>query len=290
VLHIDDRDLRLTNLDKVLFPEDGYTKADLIRYYIDVSPHLLRYLRDRPLTLKPYPDGIHGMRFYQKDKPGFTPSWVRTWRGWSDVKQADIEYVLCNDLSTLVWLANYTAIEMHPWLSRVDDPEHPDFVMVDVDPQPGATWEDVTRVAAVVRDELARRKLRGFPKTTGSRGIHVLVPIARRYSFEDVRAFVQELAAAAHEALPKIITREWQKAKRGPRVMIDYLQNASGKTTAGPYSVRPKPGAPISMPFDWDELDALSGSDQFTIAKFRERVADTGDLLAPAYALEQRLR
>ncbi len=290
ILSVDGRELRLTHLDKVLFPEDGFTKADLIRYYIEVSPYLLRYLRDRPLTLKPYPDGIHGMRFYQKDKPDFTPEWVRTWRGWSDVKQTEIEYVLCNDLATLVWLANYTAIEMHPWLSRVEDPERPDFVMVDLDPQPGASWEDVKSVARLVRDELARRRLRNFPKTTGSRGIHVLVPIARRYAFEQVRAFVQEIAGVAHEKLPKLVTREWQKAKRGPRVMIDYLQNASGKTTAGPYSVRPMPGAPISMPFEWDELERLVASDQFTFANFRQRLADTGDLLARAYDLEQELR
>ncbi len=290
VLPVDGRELKLTHLDKVLFPEDGYTKADLIRYYIDASPFLLRYVRDRPLTLKPFPDGIHGTRFYQKDKPSFTPAWVRTWRGWSEVKQADIEYVLCNDLATLVWLANYTAIEMHPWLSRVDDPAHPDFVMVDIDPQPGASWDDVTRVAGVVRDDLARRGLRGFPKTTGSRGIHVLLPIARRYTFEEVRPFVQEIAATAHEALPQLVTREWQKAKRGPRVMIDYLQNAGGKTTAGPYSVRPLPGAPISMPFAWDELDVITGSGQFTFANYRQRLADVGDLLAPAYGLEQKLR
>src|SRR5439155_21336314 len=180
-------------------------------------------------------------RLDQKDRTDCTSDGVKTGGGWSDVKQSEIEYVLCNVLATLVWLANSTAIEMHPWLSRIDDPEHPEFVMVDVDPQPGATWGDVKAVAAFVRDELGRRKLRGFPKTTGSRGIHVLVPVARRYTYEDVRAFVQELAAAAHTALPKTVTREWQKVKRGPRVMIDYLQNRSGATTAGPYGVRPKP-------------------------------------------------
>jgi bifunctional non-homologous end joining protein LigD len=289
LLEVGGRELRLTNLDKVLFPEDGYTKADLIRYYIEASAYLLPYLKDRPLTLKPFPDGIHGTRFYQKEKPGFTPAWVQTWRGWSDVKQAEIEYVLCNDLPTLVWLANYTAIEMHPWLSRVDDPGHPDFVMVDLDPQPGAAWESVKRVARVVGEDLAGRRLRSFPKTTGSRGIHVLVPVARRYTFEQVRSFVQEIAANAYERLPQLVTREWQKAKRGPRVMIDYLQNRSGATTAGPYSVRPKPGAPISMPFEWDELETLAGSEQFSFANVRERLADAGDLLAPAYGLEQRL-
>ena len=289
VLTIEGREVRLSHLDKVLYPEDGYTKTDLIRYYIDVSAHLLPYLRDRPLTLKPYPDGIHGASFYQKEKPGFTPPWVRTWRSRAETKDEEIEYVVCNDLATLVWLANYTALEMHPWLSRLDDPEHPDFVMIDIDPQPGATFADVRKVAQVVREALDQRGLVGFPKTTGSRGIHVLVPIARRYTFAEVREFVAGLASVAQERLPRVVTREWQKSKRGARVMIDYLQNASGKTTAGPYSVRPLPGAPISTPFRWDELERLRSSDQFTFANIRERLAQVGDLLAPAYAMAQSL-
>jgi bifunctional non-homologous end joining protein LigD len=289
VLEIDGRNLRLTNLDKVLFPEDGYTKADLIRLYVDLSPQLLPYLSGRPLTLKPYPDGIHGTRFYQKDKPDFTPSWIRTWRGWSSIKEAEIEYIVCEDLATLVWLANYTCIEMHPWLSRVDDPEHPDFAMIDIDPQPGATFESVKSVAQVVRTFLEERGLVGFPKTTGSRGIHVLVPIARVHTYDQVRDFVQEIAAYAHQRLPNTITREWQKSKRGARVLIDYLQNRLGATTAGPYSVRPLPSAPISTPFDWDELGDLRSSDQFNAANIRRRLADVGDLLEPAYGMAQEL-
>ena len=290
VLEVDGRTLRLSNLEKVLFPEDGYTKTDLIRYYVDVSPYLLPYLRDRPLTLKPYPDGIHGTRFYQKDKPGFTPQWVRTFSDFSDTRQEEIDHVVCNDLATLVWLANYTCIEMHPWLSRIDDPEHPDFVMIDLDPQPGASFADVKAVARFVREFLEGRKLVGFPKTTGSRGIHVLVPVARGYTYEEVREFVQEIAAAAQKRLPGLITRDWNKAQRGAQVMVDYLQNRRGATTAGPYSVRPRPGAPVSAPFAWDELDDLRASDQFTMANLRGRLAAVGDPLAPAYGMQQRLR
>ncbi len=285
VLNIEGRELKLTNLDKLLWPEDGYTKADLVRYYIDASPYALPYLRDRPLTLKLFPDGVHAAHFYQKDKPDFTPPWVHTWRSESERN----EYILCNDLPTLVWLANYTAIEMHPTLSRADDPEHPDMVMIDVDPQTGATWAQVKRVAGAVKAILDARALVGFPKTTGSRGIHVLIPVARRYTFKEVREYVQEIAALVHQEMPTVVTREWQKAKRGPKVMIDYLQNAAGKTTAGPYSVRPRPGAPISTPFRWDELDDLVGSDQFTFANIRARLAEVGDLLAPAYEMSQRL-
>lgn len=285
VLNIEGRELRLSNLEKVLFPEHGYTKADLIRYYIDVSPFVLPYLRDRPLTLKLFPDGIHAAHFYQKDKPDFTPAWVRTWRHPGEQN----EYILCNDLATLVWLANYTAIEMHPTLSRVDDPEHPDFVMIDVDPQTGATWPQVKRVAQAVKAILDARKLVGFPKTTGSRGIHVLVPIARRYTFKEVREFVEGIAETVHRELPNLTTREWQKSKRGPKVMIDYLQNASGKTTAGPYSARPLPGGPISTPFRWEELEELRSSDQFAFANIRARLAAVGDLLAPAHGLAQKL-
>ncbi len=289
VLHVDGRDVRLSNLDKVLFPEDGFTKADLIRYYVDVSPHLLPYLRGRPLTLRPFPDGIHGTRFYQKDRPGFTPAWVRTFTDFSETKQEDIKYVVCDDLATLVWLANYTCIEMHPWLSRVDDPDHPDFVMIDLDPQTGASFVDVKSVARFVRDWLEKRKLRGFPKTTGSRGVHVLVPIARRHTYDEVRDFVQGIAADAQKALPGLITREWSKTQRGAQVMIDYLQNRRGATTAGPYSVRPRPGVPVSIPFEWDELDDLRAGDQFTIANIKTRIAARGDPLAPAYGMEQKL-
>jgi len=285
VLTIEGRDLKLTNLEKVLFPEDGYTKADLIRYYTEVSPFLLPWLADRALTLKPFPDGIGGMSFYQKQKPGFTPKWVASWK---DPEEEDNDYILCNDLPTLVWLANYTAIEIHPRLARVDRPDRPDNVMVDLDPSTGATWDDVKEVARCVKAVLDDLGLEGFPKTTGSRGIHVLIPIARRYTFEESRAFAQRIGELARERLPKLVTLEFSKARRRG-IYIDYLQNTRGKTTAGPYSVRPIRRAPVSAPLRWDEIAALGRPDAFTIANMAERLAKVGDLLTSSLTLAQKL-
>ncbi len=288
VLTIDGHSIRLTNLEKVIFPEDGYTKADLIRYYTEVSPYLLPVIRDRPLTLKLFPDGIAAAHFYQKDKPDFTPRWIDTWVDATAEREGGIDYILGNSLATLIWLANYTAIEIHPWLSRVDDPDHPDIAIIDLDPSVGATWDDVKETAALVHDVLDTMGLQGFPKTTGSRGIHILVPIARRYTFEESRGFVFEVGKAARERKPKLVTLETVKDRRHG-VYIDYLQNVGGKTTAGPYSVRPIRRAPVSAPLLWDEIGALGRPDAFTIANMGERLAATGDLLAPALDLEQEL-
>ena len=288
ILHVDGHDLRLTNLEKVLFPEDGYTKADLIRYYTEVSPYLVPVIHDRPLTLKLFPDGIGGAFFYQKDKPQFTPKWIQTWVDRSADREGGIDYILGNDLATLVWLANYTAIEIHPWLSRVDDPEHPDIAIIDLDPSKGATWDDVKETAALVRTVLDDLGLRGYPKTTGSRGIHVYVPIARRYTFEESRGFVFDVGRVAREKQPKLVTLETVKDRRRG-VYIDYLQNVGGKTTAGAYSVRPIRRAPVSAPLEWDEIGSLGRPDAFTIANMGERLASAGDLLAGMLGQEQKL-
>ncbi|MGH2379379.1 MAG: DNA ligase D, partial [Candidatus Limnocylindria bacterium] len=285
VLQVEGREIKLTNLEKVLWPEDGYTKADLIRYYVDVGPYLVPWVRDRPLTMKPFPDGIYGTTFYQKDKPSFTPKWISS---WVDPEEPDNDYVLCNDLATLVWLANYTALEIHPRLARIDDPDHPDYVMVDLDPAEGSTWDQVKEVAGIVHDVLDEMGLQGFPKTTGSRGIHVLVPVARKYSFEETRGFAEAVGKAARERQPKLVTLEFSKARRRG-IYIDYLQNMRGKSTAGPYSVRPKPRAPVSAPLRWDEIAALGRPDAFTIANMRDRLAVVGDLLAPSLELAQKL-
>ena len=288
ILTIDGHSIRLTNLEKVLFPEDGYTKADLIRYYTEVSPYLLPVIRDRPLTLKLFPDGIAAMHFYQKDKPEFTPKWIDTWVDRTADREGGIDYILGNSIATLVWLANYTAIEIHPWLSRVDDPEHPDIAIIDLDPSAGATWDDVKETADLVHSVLDDLGLRGFPKTTGSRGIHILVPIARQYTFEESRGFVFEVGRAARERKPKLVTLETVKDRRRG-VYIDYLQNVGGKTTAGAYSVRPIRRAPVSAPLVWDEIASLGRPDAFTIRNMGARLLATGDLLADAVTLEQKL-
>jgi bifunctional non-homologous end joining protein LigD len=285
VLEVEGRRIRLTNLEKVLFPEDGYTKADLIRYYAEVSPYLVPWLRDRPLTLKPFPDGIHGTHFYQKNKPGFTPEWIQS---WIDPLEPDNAYVLANDMATLVWMANYTAIEIHPRLARMDEPEKPDNVMIDLDPAEGATWDDVKEVAHAVKEVLDDLRLVGFPKTTGSRGIHVLVPIARRYTFDESRAFALRVGQITREKLPKLVTLEFSKAKRRG-IYIDYLQNTRAKSTAGPYSVRPIRRAPVSAPLLWEEIASLGRPDAFTMMNMSARLEAVGDLLGPSLALAQKL-
>ena len=288
VIEVDGRQIKLTNLEKVLFPEDGYTKADLVKYYTDVSPYLIPVIRDRPLTLKPFPDGISGPSFYQKDKPSFTPKWIKSWTDRAADREGGIDYVLGNDLATIIWMANYTAIEIHPWLSRVDKPDNPDLAMIDLDPATGATWSEVKEAALIVRDLLHGLDLEGFPKTTGSRGIHVLVPIARRYSFDESRGFVERIGKAAQQKAPKLITLTFAKKERRG-IYVDYLQNVRGKTTAGPYSVRPIRRAPVSAPLRWEEIGALGRPDAFTIANMPGRLATVGDLLAPALKLAQKL-
>jgi len=285
VLEVEGRRIKLTNLEKVLFPEDGYTKADLIRYYAEVSPYLVPWLRDRPLTLKPFPDGIHGTHFYQKNKPGFTPDWITS---WTDPREPENAYVLANDMATLVWMANYTAIEIHPRLARADDPEKPDNVMIDLDPAEGATWADVKEVAHAVKGVLDDLGIVGFPKTTGSRGIHVLVPITRRYTFEESRAFALRVGQLARERLPRLVTLEFSKAKRRG-IYIDYLQNTRAKSTAGPYSVRPIRRAPVSAPLRWEEIASLGRPDAFTMINMSARLEAVGDLLGPSLELAQKL-
>ncbi len=285
VLEVEGHRIKLTNLEKVLWPEDGYTKADLIRYYTEVSPYLVPWLRDRPLTMKPFPDGIAGQSFYQKDKPDFTPRWIKSWR---DPEEPENDYVLANDTATLVWLANYTAIELHPRLARIDQPDKPDNVMIDLDPAEGATWDDVKEVAHAVKGVLDDLGLVGFPKTTGSRGIHVLVPVARRYTFEETRAFALRVGQLARERLPKLVTLEFTKARRRG-IYIDYLQNVRMKSTAGPYSVRPIRRAPVSAPLKWEEIASLGRPDAFTIANMATRLESVGDLLTPSLDLAQKL-
>ncbi|HET8569591.1 MAG TPA: DNA ligase D [Candidatus Limnocylindria bacterium] len=284
LLKVEGHEIKLTNLDKVLFPEDGYTKTDLIRYYTEVSPYLLPWLRDRPLTLKIFPDGTAGHFIYRKNKPSHTPSWVASWK---DLEEEGNDYILANNVATLVWLANFAAIEIHPRLARVDRPDHPDNVMIDLDPATG-DWGDTKEVARAVKAILDDMGLESFPKTTGSRGIHVLVPIARRYPFERTREFARRVGEIARERLPKLVTLEFTKAKRRG-IYVDYLQNMRFKSTAGPYSVRPKRRAPVSAPFKWEELGALGRPDAFTIANMHERLAKVGDLLAPSLGLQQRL-
>ncbi len=275
---IDGREVALTNLDKPFWPESGFTKGDMVRYYVTVAPFLLPHLAGRPLNLTRFPNGIGGKHFYQKDIPETAPPWVRTVRiAHSD---HDVNYCLADSPAVLAWLAQWGCIEIHPWLSRVDALDSPDFAVFDLDPSPPATFSDAVELAFVVRNFLDEFGLRVYPKTSGATGLHLFLPIVRRYAYKEVEEFVGRAADAIHRVIPDRTTRERSVAKRRG-IYIDHLQNIKGKTLASVYSLRPEPGAPVSTPVTWDELPRIAPG-EFNLATVPDRLARLGDLFAPA--------
>jgi bifunctional non-homologous end joining protein LigD len=282
------RSVHLTNLDKLLFPEDRYSKRDLIRYYVQVAPVLIPYFSQRPLSMNPHPDGIHGTSFWQKDKPGYAPEWIPTFR-FQDRKNIK-DWILIEEVATLAWLANHAVIDMHPWYSRVDKPEYPDWSVVDLDPAEGATFAEVIAVAKVVKAALDHLHLKALLKTTGQSGLHVYIPIERRYTLDESRGFVEKLAHMIAELMPDTVTEVWEVKRRTGKIRIDYTQNVINKTLTGPYTVRPAPRAPVSMPITWQELDdPRLRPDKWTIKTAGDRLLEVGDLFHEALTLRQRL-
>ncbi len=273
------RPLRLTNLDKPFFPE-GFTKGDLIQYYASVAPYLLPHLAGRPLSMSRYPDGIEGGSFYEKRAPGHKPDWVGTVPVASDSMGGMIDFVVANDRETLMWLANMACIEIHPFHSRVTTPGFPDYAIFDLDPAEGSRWEQVVAGATLVNLALDGLGLRGYPKLSGSKGMHVYVPLAPLHSYARVRAFVEAVGRLLVAANPEDLTMEWDIPARRGKVFIDHNRNASGQTIASVYSVRPRPGAPVSVPLTWDEVAEARNGD-YTIVDVWERLGSVGDLFAP---------
>ncbi len=270
-----------SNPDKMFFPELGLTKSDLIDYYTAVGPALVEHLKDRPFTMKRFPDGIHGKHFFQKDSPSHMPSWIPR------SEQQGIGYPLVNSVDALIWMVNMGCIDMNAWSARADRPDRPDWVIFDLDPAEGTEFAVVVEVAQLVRTALEALDLQGFPKTSGSRGIHVLVPIARRYDQETVRDFAHAVARALAHTAPDLVTTEWQRSRRHG-VLIDANQNGYGRTTAAVYSVRPVPGALVSAPLEWDEVGPELDLTDFTMDVVRERLRRC-DVFAPVLSLRQRL-
>jgi bifunctional non-homologous end joining protein LigD len=276
------RELRLSNLDKPFWPDEGITKGDLISYYRDVAEVLVPHLRGRPFTMKRYPDGWKGNHFFQKQAPSHMPSWIKREPFPASTREGEkkiIEYAFVDDELALMWMANMGCIDMHAWSSRRDKPERPDWVMFDLDPSEGATFDDVVTVAKLVKETLDLLELEGFPKTSGSRGIHILVPIARRHTFADARDFASIVAGALARAHPGLVTTEWSRKKR-KGVLVDANQNRQGATNASVYSVRPRAGAPVSTPLRWEEVEPGLDLAAFTMDAVLDRVARGGDLYA----------
>src|SRR6185312_13391712 len=257
------RALAISNPDKVLFPGPKHTKLDLARYYIDVAEGALRGAGGRPNMLVRYPDGIEGEHFYQKRAPAARPSWIEVVELRFPSGRVARELVP-RDAAALAWLANLACLELHPHPVRADDLEHPDELRVDLDPVPGITWKQIQEVAAVIRTVLQDYNLIGWPKTSGSRGMHIYVRIERRWGFDEVRRAALALAREVEQRAPMLATSKWWKEER-QGVFIDYNQNAKDRTVASAYSIRPKPDARVSAPLAWNEIDTCEPED-FTLA------------------------
>ena len=281
-----ERPLRLSNLDKPFFP-DGYTKGDLISYYASAAEVLLPHLEDRAIVMSRYPDGAEGASFYEKHAPGHQPEWMPL-APLDSARKGRIEYVTARNAESLMWLANMGCIEIHPWLSRVQQPDRPDFAVFDLDPAEGASWERTAAAARLVGTALERLGLAGYPKTSGSRGIHIYVPLDPVYEYDRVRRFVSAVGRLLAAADPDGVTMSRHIPSRKGKVFIDSRQNRAGATIASVYSVRPRPGAPVSTPIRWEELDRIR-PDDFTIGALWDRISRYGDLFAPVLSGGQRL-
>jgi bifunctional non-homologous end joining protein LigD len=272
--------LKPTNVRKVFWPAEGYTKGNLIAYYERVAPLMLPYLRDRPLVLTRFPDGIAGKSFYQKDAPDFAPAWVRTERIYSRDTERDIAYLVVDDVEMMRYVANSGAIPIHLWASRIPSLERPDWLVLDLDPK-GAPFTDVVRVALALRRILDRLELPSYVKTSGATGLHILLPLGARYTYEQCRTFARLLAVMGVEAEPEISTVARPLRNRGGKVYIDFGQNGHGQTIVAPYSLRPLPGAPASCPLEWREVTARLDPARFTLETLPVRFDKMDDPLRP---------
>ena len=284
------RDVRLSSADRVLFPESGITKGDLFDYYDRIAPVLVPHLRDRPFTMKRWREGIAGGSFFQKQVPKGMPDWLPTRTFTTHPREGgsrEVDFPLVNFREALLLMVQYHCIDMNAWYSRVDKPDRPDYVLFDLDP-PDGDFPLAARAAQLVREALDELELRSYVKTSGSEGIHVLVPVTRRYGFRKTHEFAELVSKRLAEQNPGVITTEWLKRKRDG-VLLDYHQNGAGKTIASAYSVRPKPGAPVSTPLRWDELTPKLDPARFTMEAVLRRVEEHGDLFEPVLGGGQSL-
>jgi bifunctional non-homologous end joining protein LigD len=290
---VEGHEIRVTNLDKVLFPgRDGgapVTKRDLLRYVVTVAPVLVPHLDGRGLTVQRYPNGVEQKGFWQKDLPRHAPAWVRRWT-YHHREEGPKDYPVVDGAATLAWLAQEAAVELHPWTSRTDAPDRPTYALIDIDPGPDTTWDELLVLGRLYRTALEHLGVRGHPKVTGKRGIQIWIGIRRGPTFADTSQWVEGLSRAIGSTVPDLVSWEWAKRSRKGRARLDYTQNAINKTLVAPYSTRPAPGAPVSVPIAWDELDDPDlRPDRWTIRDVGERIAERGDLFAGALTDDQEL-
>jgi bifunctional non-homologous end joining protein LigD len=272
VVRVGSRSVTLSNPDKVLWPAEGYTKGDLVSYYRAVSEWLVPYLRDRPLSLERYPNGIRKPGFFEKNAPAGLPAWVKSVSLKAGGKRAQVRYILCNDEATLAYVANLASIALHVWMSRTGSLDRPDFVLFDLDRGDGCTLGTLATVALEVAAALRRKGLRAVPKTTGGSGLHIFVWTRGRLNYEQGRALTREIALAVQQQLPKLVTLERMIAKRGRgKVYMDWAQVGKGKTVVMPFTVRARDKAPVSMPLTWKEVESMKRSKEVDTASYFAR-------------------
>lgn len=278
VLTLDGHEVKCTNLDKIYWPDEKITKGDLIDYYLRIAPYILPYLKDRPLSLNRFPNGIEKPGFYQKDMDtDQLPSWLHTEKIWSKSNDDYIDYLICNDTATLIYMVNLGCIDVNPWNSTYREPDMPDFLIMDLDPD-GVPFERVVDTALAVKEVCDGLEIPCFCKTSGATGLHVYIPLDAAYTYDEVKAFGELMASLTHERVPAFTSLERIRAKRRKKVYIDFLQNRKGQTIAAPYSVRPKPGATVSAPLRWTEVTHKLRPSMFTMFNIAERLRKTGDL------------
>jgi bifunctional non-homologous end joining protein LigD len=273
--------VKCTNLTKVYWPDDGYTKGDLIAYYQSVRKYILPHLKDRAESLNRYPNGIKAQSFYHKNMDlKNLPDWVKTQKVYSKSNESHIDYLVCNDAATLIYMANLGCIEIHPWHSTIDAPDHPTYMMLDLDPGE-ISFKEVVNTALIIKDLCDELHIPSYCKTSGSTGLHIYIPLGGKYKYNQVKTFAEILAWMAHQRLPKVTSIERSRAKRKDKVYIDFLQNRKGQTIAAPYSVRPRPLATVSAPLHWHEVNHELSPQMFTIRNMAQRLEKEGDIWAP---------
>ncbi|WJS96713.1 DNA ligase D [Flavobacterium johnsoniae] len=273
--------LHLTNQNKIYFPDDQITKGEIVNYYNEVSELILPYLKDRPQSMNRFPNGIEGPSFYQKDvDEDKIPTWIKTKKIFSESNNANIDYLICNDKASLLYMANLGCIDINPWNSTIKRIDNPDWVVIDIDPQKD-DFKEVVKVALAVKEVMDSFESPCYCKTSGASGLHVYIPLGGKYDYDSVKIFAEILAHEVHQKLPDTTSLERSIKKRKGKIYIDYLQNRKGQTLAAPYSVRPKPGATVSTPLEWSEVNAKLTPQQFTIKNVLKRFEKKGDLWAP---------
>lgn len=273
--------VEVTNRDKIFWPEEGYTKGDVIDYYNTISKYILPYLIGRPLSLRRNPNGIKDRGFFHKDAGDNAPDWVSTEAILSESTNKDVNYIVCDDKATLIYLANLGCIELNPWHSRVGHLENPDYMVIDLDPSDKNTFDQVIEAAKAVKEVCDSIGVKSFAKTSGSTGIHIYVPMGAKYTYEQVNSFAEIIAMRTVELVPDFTSLERGIKKRGPMIYIDYMQNNIAQTVAAPYSLRPKPHATVSAPLDWKEVRKGLDMQRFNIRTMNKRIETKGDLFKP---------